>query len=538
MGAMPMAPAAASDAPDWVATGGRSERHPAETWVTGYGQARGRDAETRARQAAMAALAQAIEVRVEFELEDDRSSGEDRYDERIAALTRTSSEMKLRDVRFETWRGDRRVHVLAAVERASASRWRREQRDRALVRAEACLADAELAREVGELDRAERRLADCRTAHSVALRHDTVSVALAGADEHEDGESPARIERLGTELDRAESAAQAAPPRSLAEVADRIAEQLVGQGLRRPRRLDVTPLVDAGTDLPSPFGQAAALEIERALAQAWNGEGQGRRDPRRIELGGAHRESADGVRLTVVAREFGSGTLAASGAAALPRDALPEGLALRPANWAPALERRESLEAALDGAPGPSRTSSSSSFSSSSAAAPPPPRPPPASSPTAAAPLRVELWTDRGRERVSYTEGESIHVFMRVSGPAWVRLVYVLPNGLAVPIEDAFHVDAERARAAIALPERLEVVPPFGVEMLHAAAFPERPPPLPTRRVQVAGQTYDVLDEGVDALVRSRGVRVRLGAAVAEDVLTVTTLAGSTGSEWRVRDGD
>lgn len=492
-------PATAVASPDWVESGGRAARYPAERYVAGYGQARGRDAEVRARQAAMAALAQAVHVRIEFELEDDRRSGGGRFDESVAAMTRTTSALELQDVRFEIHRDSRRVHALAIVEREKAGARRRALRDRALVRAEACVADAELTREGGRADLAERQLERCRSVHGEAIQHDTVSSALSGDDA--EAEVGARLDRVERTLAQAERRNEDAPASSPAEAADRLAAALVEQGLSRPRRLDVAPLADSVTDLPSPFGQVMAVELERALAGAWGGAPHGRRDPRRLQLDGAHFEGGDAVRVTVIVREFGTGTLVGSAAVSMPRSAVPDGVALRPANWQPALAKRERLQAV----------------------------PTPVGLSPDASPLRVELWTDRGRDRVHYTEGEAIRVFFRVSGPAWVRLVYVLSNGLTVPIEESLHVEADRAHTAIAYTGRLEVVAPFGVEMLHASAFERPPVPLATRRVTVAGEPYDVIDDGVDALVRARGVRLRRGEAVAEDVLTITTLASTVG---------
>lgn len=514
-------PAAAVASPDWVDSGGVAARYPAERYVTGYGQARGRDAEVRARQAAMAALAQAVHVHIEFELEDARRSGADGFDQHVAASTRTSSELELQDVRFEIHRDARRVHALAIVERGPAEARRRAMRDRALVRAEACIADAELSRDTGEAEFAERQLERCRRVHAEAMRHAAAVSALS--DSGVEPEIDARLDRAVRALELAERRSAGAPTASPGDAADRLAAQLVAQGLLRPRRLDVPAFADAKTSLPSPFGQVMAVEVERALAAGWSNERDPSTDPRRIEIEGTHLESDQDVRVTLIAREFGTGTLVASATASLPRVAIPDGLALRPANWRPALEQRALLEAP----PTQSIASSSVSASASSSAAA-------RRTSSAARALRVELWTDRGRDRVSYTEGESIRVFYRVSGPAWLRLVYVLSNGLTVPIEDALHVDADRAHTAIAYPGRLEVVAPFGVEMLHVAAFDRRPAPLSTRRVVVAGEAYDVIDEGVEALVKARGVRVRRGEAIAEDVLTVTTLAAA-GGELRPR---
>jgi hypothetical protein len=137
--------------------------------------------------------------------------------------------------------------------------------------------------------------------------------------------------------------------------------------------------------------------------------------------------------------------------------------------------------------------------------------------------LRVELWTDRGKRRLLYTESEQLRIFFRVNQPSWVRLVYVLQNGVQVPIEQGYYVDASKVNFAIEYPESFEVVPPFGVEHIYATAFTEEPPPLVTERAWIDGQPYDVVSGGMKSLVATRGIRRQQRREMAESYVSLTT---------------
>ena len=73
----------------------------------------------------------------------------------------------------------------------------------------------------------------------------------------------------------------------------------------------------------------------------------------------------------------------------------------------------------------------------------------------------------------------------------------------------------------MAYPTELEAAPPFGVEHIQAVAFSDRPLPLATRRVRVAGENYEVID-GVEEALRHR-VEAPAGET-AEALFTLTTL--------------
>jgi hypothetical protein len=72
--------------------------------------------------------------------------------------------------------------------------------------------------------------------------------------------------------------------------------------------------------------------------------------------------------------------------------------------------------------------------------------------------------------------------------------------------------------------ERFEIIPPFGVEMIHAMAFTERPSPLPTRTTRIDGQRDLVVADGADQVERDHGIARRKGQQVAEQTVRLTTM--------------
>ena len=142
--------------------------------------------------------------------------------------------------------------------------------------------------------------------------------------------------------------------------------------------------------------------------------------------------------------------------------------------------------------------------------------------------LRVEVWTDKGRRGVVYAESEPIRLFLRVNAPAYVRLIYVLQSGIQVPIDQGYYVDASKVNMAVEYPDRFEAAPPFGVEHIHATAFSKQPEPLPVTTQTIDGQSYTVVQDGLSAVVRHRGIKRVEKDEVAESLLAITTFPSTS----------
>ena len=61
------------------------------------------------------------------------------------------------------------------------------------------------------------------------------------------------------------------------------------------------------------------------------------------------------------------------------------------------------------------------------------------------------------------------------------------------------------------------------LEHLHATAFTQRPSPLPTVSREIDGEQYEIVADGMDQLVRERGIRRKRKIETAESHVTVTT---------------
>lgn len=479
---------ASTPKPDWVETAGKTRRYPDASYVTGFAVAQGDDALASARQRAAADLAARLEVRIEHELREVSEERNGKYSYHVAAVTRSTVDLKLSGIEYETWDDRGVVYALALLERGTAGRQRRAQRDLALAEVRHCLeAGARLEAE-GRRTRAIATYEDCRLPIAEALEHAAVAGALNGVSSDD---ARAHLELVTATRTAAEKVDEILrrPVSSVPGAAESLALQLGRQGVSTGSTLVVSPFTYGTMDLSSVFGRQMALELESALARHARDDGQGDDATPDLVLHGVYFEAGDAVRLAVTAKEAATARLVASAGTLLPQSAVPEGLELRPSNFFEAMEAQKVLS---DGG-------------------------------VVTGDLRLELWTSKGRKGVVFTENDEYRIFLRANRPVWVRIVYVLKNGTQVAIDGAFRIDGPLVGSLVEYPKLFGVVPPFGVEHFHATAFRERPPELRTRREEIDGISYDVVVDGMREITRRRGDRLRDNAEIAESFVAVTT---------------
>jgi hypothetical protein len=491
------APASAAAKPDWVKNGGKSPRFGDPRFVTGFAMAEGPNALEGAKQQASADLAGKISVRIEHELQDvaEEEDGEYRY--RIAAITHSTTDIRLTGLSFETYEKGKRAYVLAYLDREAAAEQRERERNLSLIDLRECLSSAERHERARRATDAIHTYESCRRPIAQALEHDAVARVLRRGQGASDAvldevvrATRAVDEKVRSILDR--------PASSLREASGRLAIQLLDQGDIGNAPLTVSPFTYGTTELSSAFGRETAIELERALVANRPAADSTAKAAGAKLVRGVYLEHAGEIRLSATLKEVKTGRLLDSAETTLPRAALPKGVALKPANFETALRDQKIL----------------------------------AEGELLSGDLRVEVWTDRGRRGVVYTEGEELKIYLRVNQPAWVRLVYVLQSGSQVPLEQAYYIDASKVNFVVEYPEAFEVVPPFGVEHIHATGFTVRPEPLATRRVMIDGVSYDIVADGMSSVVRTRGLtRVRNDEkfAMAEAFVAVTTTPTSSG---------
>jgi hypothetical protein len=349
-----------------------------------------------------------------------------------------------------------------------------------------CLGTAARQESEGQTRQAIATYEECRGPIAEALEHAAVARALdgVGSDErtiHVELVAATRIvsEKVAEILTR--------PATSVPDAAERLALQLGRQGVSTRATLVVAPFTYGAIELSSAFGRQMALDLESAMARRAHAAGDD--EGREIVLHGVYVDGGDSVRLEVTAKDAETARLVASAGSSLPHGAIPPGLALRPSEFIEALRIQETL------APGASLSED----------------------------LRIEMWTSKGRRGVVFNERDEYRIFLRANRPVWVRIVYVLTNGEPVLIDAGFRIDGPLVGGVVEHPERFEVVPPFGVEHLHASAFYERPPGLRTSRKTIDGIDYEVVVDASSEIAGQGSDRSREHAPVAESFVAVTT---------------
>jgi hypothetical protein len=471
--------AAQTPKPGWVESAGAGVD---SRYLSGFGAARGEEAYVSARQRAAADLAGRLEVRIEHELRDVSEDRDGRHSYHVEALTRSTVDIKLRGIEYETWEGEGSVYALARLNRLAAARQRRARRDLAVAGLRDCLATAARQESERQTRQAIATYEACQRPITEALEHAAVARALdgVGADER-----AIHVELVASARTVSEKVAEilTRPATSISAAAESLALQLERQGISTRATLVVAPFTYGAVEISSAFGRQMALDLESAVARRAHAPGDDER--REIVLHGVYIDGAESVRLEVTAKDAETARLVASAGTTLPHSAIPPGLALRPSEFIEALRTQGSPAAGAVVTGDPS----------------------------------IEMWTSKGRRGVVFSERDEYRVFLRANRPVWVRIVYRLTNGEHVVIDTAFRIDGPLVGGVVEHPERFEVVPPFGVEHFHASAFYERPLELRTQRKTIDGIEYEVVVDASGEIPRQGNELT----PVAESFVAVTT---------------
>ena len=512
-GTLVPAPGAAAATPDWVEQNGTAAAFPTGRFLVGFAQTTGKneDAVEAAKQQAAADLARQVSVQIESNVVDVLHEKKGRIENELTSRIRATSDIRLDGVRFETHRKRKRVYALALLERLPAAGARRRQRDRAMAETEGCLEAAAAEEAAGRPQQALDAYRGCRRSLDEALEHEAVAAALSRGGLLGD-DVGATLAAQSTRISARIRALPHEDATSIRGATSALAAQLAEAGIGRGATLVVAPLLYQGRDVSSPFGREVALSLESAIGRSEVGSAPASGT---VVLRGTYAElqadipvadvgdttgPADAVsksdapardfQLRVNAKEAATGRLLASAEVVLAGSGVPATLATRPANFERFAEDADKL----------------------------------AGGDVVSGDLRVEVRTDRGDRGIVYDEGEELSLYVRVNQPAWVRLIYVLTSGDHVPITQEWYIDEENVNQLVEYPSSFEIVPPFGVEMIHAMASSERPPKLVTRTTTIDGERYTVIPDGADQVVRTRGIARRERKQVAEQTLTLTTM--------------
>lgn len=483
-------PKAGKGVPDWVSSGGESTRHPASFYIVGFAMATGDNALESAKAAAAGDLANRIQVRIEHELRDVSAEKNGVTDYQVASITRTTSDIRIQGIAYELYQEGDKTYALAFVAKEDAVRERRRLRDTALIDLRACLKDAAEKKRTEDKTASAEHFETCRKFIAEALENDALVRVVVGEGKGDRAfldEILSSTRTVNAEIDDILRSRAG----SLRQAVESLALQLRRQGADPSRRWVFAPLTYGTTDFSSPFGNQAAADLEGAVARlAKVASDTVPFSPDDPAIRGFFTEEGDLVRISVTAKSIQSGKLLANAETTVQRSVIPSTLPIKPRNFDSALSSGKLLAEGelVDGN------------------------------------LRLEIWCDKGRRGAVYYETEAMRLYLRVNQPAYVRLVYVLENGAEVPIDQGYYIDSSKVNMAVEYPDEFEVVPPFGIEHIHAAAFTKKPQPLPTEDRLIDGQRYEVAADGIQSMIRHRGIVRKSKDEVAETMLSITTM--------------
>lgn len=488
--------ALSASAQSWVESFGTDTRYKPPLYISGYGVSDRADPAERleaARSSALSQLSRQVRVQVTSDESIRTSDYGNGQRNRYTNTVQTVSDLKISGANFEIEERRRQTHVLAWIEIRTLKQQFEAQRGDARSRISQLLERFDRSIERGDYRQAQRDLATVDTAFAeltdavtVIRALDTLSgrpAAVSG------GDGGAQTVNLQEDLEARRDRLRGFQPETPRQAADYLA-RLLAEDLGTVER--VTPLLYERADFSSQFGSRFAGLLEAALQRTG---GAGDADP--VVVRGSYWPEDDTVELHVVARDIETGRTVSAAQVSIPASSVARG-DLEPANMDEALAGGTALlnDQIVNGG------------------------------------LDLEVWTDKGRDEraLVFEEDEYVQFYFRVNQPAFLRLSYVLASGETVLLEERFYIGIDRVNRVVALPDRFQVVPPFGVERLVVTGHTSEPPPAEVYPKVIDGQEYQVFGSPREAVVRTRGLvkadppEEAGDTRVAEASLSITTV--------------
>ena len=469
--------------PGWVTNYGRSEKHPVELYLVGFGSAWGHGAEPRqiAADDARADVSRNIVTKVKSVIRTSQLEMKGILSQEYSGVTQSETALQLLGLETEQYVDSGRnptTYVLAYIRRAELKRIYTRQASELGEEIRRILADAEEATNASKIDIAVEKYLSTYPLYE-ALKEAEVILLVA---KHYSSSSDVAFNELEAVRKKLFREPDIPPNPSHTEIINRV-EQLVSESITsvddiaravvfqlskqvsRPEgKVLLAPFTYQDTRMSSRFSRQllAALEVQLGQIAKWKAVNQTRRlhssfHPRSVQhmrdlaqnaeatllLSGTYWENVDQITLRATLRDVETGEVKAGAVVAFDRDV--ESLNFKPQNYKQALIEQNAF--------------TEGEFVSG---------------------LQVEMWTNKGSEHLLYIEGETMKVFVRVNRAANIRLLYILADGRRTLLYDNYHIDQSKVNRIIEIPEEFECAPPFGAELLVVVARSEVFPPIQT----------------------------------------------------------
>lgn len=137
--------------------------------------------------------------------------------------------------------------------------------------------------------------------------------------------------------------------------------------------------------------------------------------------------------------------------------------------------------------------------------------------------INVEIWTNKGKDNLIFTEGEHLKLYVRANKECYIRLIYHLADGHSVLLFDNYYIAAHMVNKVIEIPDEFVCSEPFGVEVLQVNAQSKPFDPLNIRKQD----GYDFIESSLkEVLVNTRGFKKANTETIdkAEKKIVITTM--------------
>ena len=446
--------------PDWVVNYGQSDKYDEQVYLTGFGEALGMSRESKeiAQENARADLSQKVLVKIDstvsnYQLED----GEETL-QQFSTVTQSSSELQVMGLETLTYVRDSRKNpmsfALVYIERKKLAKLYQAEKKRLTSQILQLITLAEnqdnpkytsvqyYYQTWPLLDKLAEVQTILLSISSTQIFSDLASQDLA--------DQPLVLNK--SQINRRIQQLSLHSIDNLDDVAGAIQFQLYQQFDLQHQQLLVQPFFYQDTRLSSRFAryfkqllegklensiqphrefQAKSVNYEKDMAVSADAD---------YIITGSYWEKEDNVQILAFCRSVQTGEIRASANVDFKRGMLKSSLNLKPDNFEKIMSQQLAFEQEV----------------------------------IDSGQLKLEVWTDRGKNALLYSQGELMKVYLRTNRPCYVRLLYILANGQKTLLVDNLQINLESINRPLLVNDLLEIdfecTSPFGAEMIIGVA--------------------------------------------------------------------
>ena len=446
--------------PDWVVNYGQSDKYDEQVYLTGFGEALGisRESKEIAQENARADLSQKVLVKIDstvsnYQLED----GEETL-QQFSTVTQSSSELQVMGLETLTYVRDSRKNpmsfALVYIERKKLAKLYQAEKKRLTSQILQLITLAEnqdnpkytsvqyYYQTWPLLDKLAEVQTILLSVSSTQIFSDLASQDLA--------DQPLILSK--SQINRRIQQLSLHSIDNLDDVAGAIQFQLYQQFDLQHQQLLVQPFFYQDTRLSSRFAryfkqllegklensiqphrefQAKSVNYEKDMAVSADAD---------YIITGSYWEKEDNVQILAFCRSVQTGEIRASANVDFKRGMLKSSLNLKPDNFEKIMSQQLAFEQEV----------------------------------IDSGQLKLEVWTDRGKNALLYSQGELMKVYLRTNRPCYVRLLYILANGQKTLLVDNLQINLESINRPLLVNDLLEIdfecTSPFGAEMIIGVA--------------------------------------------------------------------